>query len=83
MPMQDSTALAFEQAFAKSHFVGMAAVDRENQAMGNIAEQTRLGYLEMKQSFDLAEGILDQRSAGGQPQASAGSAGVNTGSVAK
>jgi hypothetical protein len=68
MAMADSTALAFEQAFAKSHFVGLASQDRENQAMGNIAEQTRLTFLEMKVSQDLATDILSQRSAEAQPQ---------------
>lgn len=68
MPMQDSTALAFEQGFQRAHQMGLDAQTRENQAMGNIAEQTRLGFLEMKTSNDLAFSILDQRSAEQQPQ---------------
>lgn len=69
MPMQDSTQLAFEQDFQQNHAMGLAALTRENQAMGNIAEQTRLGYLEAKSAgFDLASDILQQRSVQQQPQ---------------
>lgn len=66
--MQDSTALAFEQSFAKSHQLGLAQADRENSAAGNVAEQTRLTFLQSQMSNDLAEDILQQRSAQNQPQ---------------
>ena len=72
MPMQDSTALMFEQAFAKSHAVGLAAMDRENQAMGFIAEAAKFNFLGSDANNDLAEAILGQRSAGGQPQSGGG-----------
>jgi hypothetical protein len=68
MAMQDYTGIVLEQAFTKSHSVGLAQADRENQAMGNIAEQTRLGFLENKSQMGLAEDILAQRSAQQQPQ---------------
>ena len=86
MPMEDSTKLAFEQSFTKSHQVGLAQADRESAAWGNIAEQSRILFLEEKmkigpreamsqQRLDadkLAGAILQQRSAGGQPQAAGG-----------
>jgi hypothetical protein len=68
MPMQDYTGISLEQAFVKSNNQALAQADRENHAMGFIAEQTRLGFLEMKASNDLAVEILDQRSAQQQPQ---------------
>jgi hypothetical protein len=82
MAMQDSTALAFEQSFAKSHFVGLAQADRENQAMGNLAEQTRLGYLSGVRDSSLAQDILDQRSVEQQPQVSVVPAVPTAGSTA-
>lgn len=82
-PMYDATQLVMEQTFAKSHAMHMSNADRENAGFANIAEQTRLLFLTRSQGNDLAQDILDQRAAGGQPQASAGNAGVNSGSVAK
>lgn len=68
MAMQDSTALAFEQGFQRAHQMSLNALERENTAAGNIAEQTRLGFLEMKTGADIAESILNQRSVQNQPQ---------------
>ncbi len=72
MAMQDSTALILEQLMTKSHEQHMAQSDRENSAWGNVAEQTRLLFLTRSQGNDLAQDILDQRSAGGQPNAAGG-----------
>ena len=82
MAMEDSTKLVLEQAFAKSHQLGLAASDRSSSAWDNIAEQTRVLFLEEKmkigpreamsqQRLDqdkLASAILQQRSAQNQPQ---------------
>jgi hypothetical protein len=72
MPMQDSTAMVLEQLFVKSHELHVAEADRENAGWGNIAEQTRLLFLTRSQGNDLAQDILDQRSAGQQPQGAGG-----------
>lgn len=67
--ISNAVQLAFEQGFQRNHQVGMNNLNREEQAMGNIAEQTRLSYLEAKAAgFDLASSILEERSASQQPQ---------------
>ena len=77
--MQDSTQLVLEQAFAQAHELSLQAGNRQRDGSDNVAEQTRLLFLTRSQSNDLAQDILDQRSAGGQPQAPSASAGVSGG----
>lgn len=77
--MEDSTKLMFEQAFAKSHELSLNEVDRENAGWGFIAEQGRLDFIASNNNSTLAQGVLGQRSAGGQPQSSAANAGVAAG----
>lgn len=75
-----------DQAFADNHTARMHAGRRMTETNDNISEQTKLLFLEEKmkigpreamaqQRLDtdkLAKGILDQRSAGMQPQAAGG-----------
>jgi len=77
-----------DQAFADNHTARMHAGRRLTETNDNISEQTKLLFLEEKmkvgtreaaamQRMDtskLAEQILQQRSAKGQPQAAAGTA---------
>jgi hypothetical protein len=70
-----------EQAFAKSHAVGMTSGDVLQSGIVNVAEQTRILFLEEKMkvgtreaaamqrmdSDKLAKAVLDQRSAALQP----------------
>jgi hypothetical protein len=70
--MQDSTQLVLEQAFAQAHELSLQAGNRQRDGSDNVAEQTRLLFLTRSQGNDLAQDILDQRSAGGQPQAAGG-----------
>ena len=86
MPMDPTIELVLNQTFAKSHQVGLQAADRHSAGNDNVAEQTRLTFLEEKfkvgtreaaaqQRLDadkLAGQILQQRSAGMQPQAAGG-----------
>lgn len=66
--MDPTIQAVINQAFAKSHTLSLAQADRENSANGNIGEQTRLGFLEMKTGADIADQILSQRSVSQQPQ---------------
>ncbi len=62
---------------------GQRSAERESTGFANVAEQTRLGYLRDVANQGLADDILGQRSAGGQPQSSAANSGVNSGSAQK
>lgn len=81
MVLNEDTAVMLQQSFAKSHAAGLQSQDIAIAGNVNIAEQTRLGYLEEKfkvgtreaaamQRMDadkLAGQILQQRSARDQP----------------
>lgn len=78
MPMQDSTAVMFEQSFANQHQASQHAFRRMQDGQDNVAEQTRLGFLLTQQlvgakaagnlNMDpLGKSILDQRSVRDQP----------------
>ena len=84
MPVVDDTvAMVLNQAFAKSHQLGLQAADRHSAGNDNIAEQTRILYLleqtkvgtreaaamQRMDTDKLSEKILDARAAAGQPQA--------------
>ena len=81
VPMDDTVAVAMQQGFAQNMQFAQQEAARENSGFGNVAEQTRLGFLKETSLSDLADGILAQRSAGGQPQSNAGYAGVNAGNT--
>ncbi len=66
--MDPTVQYVLAQAFAKSHEDWLQEASRENQAAGNVQQQTQLSFLEAKEAYDLAEGILNQRSASQQPQ---------------
>jgi hypothetical protein len=68
MAMQDYTAANFEAGASEFSRRMSASATRENDAMTNLAEQTRLGFLEMKAGADIANDILNQRSVQQQPQ---------------
>lgn len=65
--MYDSTSQVLEQAFANSHERLMNNGVRAEAGNENVAEQTRLGFLEMKTGADIANDILNQRSVQMQP----------------
>jgi hypothetical protein len=79
--MAPSIDTVLDQAFADNHTARMHAGRRMTEASDNIAEQTRLGYLEEKMkvgtreaaamqrmdSDKLANAILQQRAAKDQP----------------
>ena len=78
MPMNDATAIAFEQGFQQQHQGAMHAFRRLSDGQDNVAEQTRLGFLLTQQlvgakaagnlNMDpLGKAILDQRSVKSQP----------------
>ena len=81
MPMDETIGRVLDQTFAKSHQIGLQAADRHSAGNDNVAEQTRLGFLEMKEKVGtreaaamqrmdadkLASQILAQRSASVQP----------------
>ena len=78
-----TTETILDQAFVNFHDAAQAARERRRDASDNIAEQTRILYLEEKfkvgvreaeasrrlDDNKLAENILAQRSAKNQPQA--------------
>ncbi len=66
-PLNDDTALMYQQTIAKSNQLWMAQADRENHGMGLLSEQVRIGFQEMKVSNDIASNILNQRSVQQQP----------------
>lgn len=73
MPMEDSTKLAFEQGFQRAHQTGLNQMERENQAMGFIAEVVKESFISTtREQVGLASGILAQRSAESQPQQASG-----------
>ena len=47
MPMDETIGRVLDQTFAKSHQIGLQAADRHSAGNDNVAEQTRLGFLEM------------------------------------
>lgn len=66
--MYDSTSQAFEQSFQVATSLGLSTMRRSEAGDANVAEQTRLGFLEMKTGSDIANDILNQRSVQQQPQ---------------
>jgi hypothetical protein len=81
MALDETVGKVLDQAFAKSHQIGIAAADRLQGALDNIGEQTKILFLEEKikvgtreaaamQRMDdnkLAQNILAQRSVSDQP----------------
>ena len=81
--LNEHTSVAMQDSAAQAATLSLAAGNRQRDGSDNVAEQTRLLFLTRSQGNDLAQDILDQRSAGGQPQSSAANSGVNSGSVSK
>ena len=81
MPIDATIDKVLDQSFAKAHQVGLQAADRHSAGNDNVAEQTRILFLEEKfkvgireaaasQRMDdnkLSENILAQRAASVQP----------------
>ena len=82
MAMSDEVARGFEQAYGVVHNRFIAAGARENDAMTNLAEQTRLGHQgNASMQGALASGILAQRSVQAQPQQLPGPGGTAPGVI--
>lgn len=83
MPVDPTIDKVLDQGFANQHDAAQAARERRRDAADNVAEQTRVLFLEEKfkvgvreaeaskrlDDNKLAQNILAQRSAKGQPQA--------------
>jgi len=86
MALDPTIELVLNQCFAEMAKAGTAATERRTASADNVAEQTKILFLEEKMkigpreaaaqqrldSDKLASAILQQRSAGGQPQAAGG-----------
>lgn len=61
MPMNETVATVLDQAFADNHTARMHAGRRMTEGADNVAEQTRLGFLENKMQVGTREAAAMQR----------------------
>jgi len=79
VPMDDTVANVLQQGFANQHQRQNAMENRAMAGDQNVAELLRLGAARLAGNLGVSSDILNNRSTGGQPQASAADAGVNSG----